>query len=87
MMFESDTLDFAYNEEHFTAAAARLAKRFGVYVRVVQENGPGGGWPLVTIVGEVEDVSKCIRECWVSGDDEQDAYTITMALAGGGYVA
>lgn len=85
-IFESGTLDMAYNEETFEAAAARLAKRFGVHVRVMQKNGPGGGWPLVTIVGELEDVAKCIRECWVSGDKNDDDSILAHALAEGGYV-
>lgn len=86
-LFESDVLDFAYTEDTAEMAYAHLAKRFGVHVHVMKENGPGGGWPMVTVIGEVEDVARCIRECWVSGDRNQDDETLALALAGGSYLS
>jgi hypothetical protein len=44
-----ETRDFAINE---------VATRFNLTGEVIQESGPGGGWPVVRFTGELTDVQR-----------------------------
>jgi len=86
-IFESGELEFAYDDVTADAAAARIAKRFGVLIRFTRDaRASSMGWPTATVIGELNDVARTIRECWVSGDDAEDAEILAHALAEGSYI-
>lgn len=62
-------VDFAHEGNiHWALALLRFTKEHGVAVRVEQEDGPGGGWPEVTIVGTREQIAAVVRHRCGSDD-------------------
>lgn len=51
-------------------AIAELQAAYAVAMAVVDPHGPGGGWPVVKVEGEAEEVRRLLRERW--GADELD---------------
>jgi hypothetical protein len=75
-------LDMAYSEPTMQESAANVATRFGVLVEIVREDGPGGSWPEVAVIGTPAQVVKMMTSegGWSSGSDEDDAEALYYAL-------
>lgn len=78
-LYQSGELDMAYDNS-FEADAATLARDFGVYVKVVEQHGPSGGWPIVRLCGTAEAIEKAVRTAWDCGDAEENTRLVTLAL-------
>jgi hypothetical protein len=75
----TEPLDFCF-DQGLRSTLIALENRYDVQMLVVNHRGPGGGWPEVTITGAPENVERCIRESWTSGDDEQDEELVRLVM-------
>lgn len=82
-VFQSGELDFAYDDTNFDSACARMAARYGVYVKHVNDAKDASGWPVVRLVGTLGSVSSAVTESWQSGDAETDREVALHAIADG----
>lgn len=62
-------VDLAFEDETLGEALGRLvrditASELLVAVRLVQEHGPGGGWPVVELVGPARHVTNALVLLW-----------------------
>jgi hypothetical protein len=57
----SVTLDFAYTEATLAEALANVSAAWGISCTVVNEHGPGGGWPEVKFFGFTDRIEKMLR--------------------------
>jgi hypothetical protein len=64
-------LDVAYDET-LEDALATIPKNIAVTYRVVDPNGPGGGWPVIAFTGKRKAIKRLVRE-WYSPDDQETA--------------
>lgn len=71
MIVTTDWIDMAY-DGGLRTTVLDLERRYGIAVTVMNANGPGGGWPEVTLSGERRDVERALREQWATGDAEAD---------------
>lgn len=64
-------VDFAFEGERasYREELKASAEKFGLEVRVLQEEGPGGGWPEVEYVGTFEAVRALCE--WRGADDAE----------------
>lgn len=60
----TEPIDFCYDEDTYVAAARRVANQFQVAVTLLNEEGPGGGWPEVSLSGSRDNVLRALREGW-----------------------
>lgn len=58
-------IDFAYGEESYREARRVFENRFpGVELTCVRTHGPGGGWPVVTLSGHLDEVTFALSVGW-----------------------
>jgi hypothetical protein len=81
MIMTSKPLDFAYDTATFEEAADQLFDEFHTIVTVVGDHSSGGGWPVVVLTGEWENVVKAVKERWQSGDEVADAALVAEVTA------
>lgn len=67
------TQDLAYEEESLEECIAQMSADFGVSISVLELEGPGGGWPLVKIVGYADKVRTILHDAWGMTDPDIDA--------------
>lgn len=74
-------LPMAYSDTTPQSAARRIAERFGLIVEISAGEGPGG-WPEVSVIGTPKQIMEAITDegGWSSGDDEQDAELVYLAM-------
>lgn len=64
-------LDLAYDDDlGLQGAIDKLRREFEVETVVTREDGPGGGWPEVTVTGQVDRVIAALIEAWGMGTQE-----------------
>lgn len=64
-------LDFAWDGyPTLEIGIAETAAEFGVSIKVLQVNGPGGGWPEIEVTGLRNKVEHLLRKGWQMGDQE-----------------
>jgi hypothetical protein len=74
------TVDYAYDGDGDTleVAVAKVAAEFGVSINVLEERGPGGGWPEIAITGLRANVLRVLKDAkkgWGMSDE-----AVLMAL-------
>lgn len=84
--FLTGEIDFAYSDPTLHIAIARFVREHQVGVMVTNEHGPGGGWPVVKLMGPLDLIVPAVLEGWKSGDDEHDQYVLHTLLAEGEYL-
>ena len=61
-------VDVAFEDERFSELLERLGKEVpSAFVRIVELEGPGGGWPLIEVIIPKADVRKFAE--WYCEDD------------------
>lgn len=64
-------LDMAYEADiGFVATCQELSRRYDMVVVLIKANGPGGGWPVVKLVGERGLVRQALSAEWGFDPDE-----------------
>ena len=68
------SLDLCFEGQTLEEAIADVKERYGVEVEVLQEHGPGGGWPFVSLSGTPDQLRKALREYWDLDDKDLAGY-------------
>jgi len=69
----SIVLDMAYDEPTLEEAIIRVETEFGLKLEVVNENGPGGGWPEIKFIGDKSEIIRFLDEAY-GMDDPMSIY-------------
>lgn len=69
-------LDVAFDTETPEETLNEIAADYGIDYTIINDNGPAGGWPEVKFAGTKENLAHMIRNCYASGDEDQDQEVI-----------
>lgn len=64
--------DFAYNEATVELGIATVSAKFGISIEVVEDHGPGGGWPVVRLTGLRPNLRRALLEAWAYTEPDVD---------------
>lgn len=67
---KSTTVDMCFGDEGLEAAIADVKEKYGVDVKVLEEHGPGGGWPFVELSGTRDQLVAALKGSWDATDEE-----------------
>lgn len=73
-------IDFAYNNDLETILE-HLWREYHIGVAVVRASGSAGGWPVVKLIGNRDDVERALRGMWSTGDAQDDDALVCEMLA------
>lgn len=80
----TEELDLAYDEDTLEEAAARIMRDYQLHVEHVATPSElmamHGAWPVVRLIGDVKNVVRFLMECYSTGDDHDDLWTLRYAL-------
>jgi hypothetical protein len=62
--------DFCYEEFENLDEGLEWIRTKGVEVRLLQESGSGGGWPVIELSGSREAVTRLLKESWNASDND-----------------
>lgn len=66
-------VDFCYND-NLEAALERAFKDYDLTYEVITRHGPGGGWPIVEITGDREELVRWLINIY--DDDNLELYRV-----------
>lgn len=78
-MAQALNLDVAYEGETLEDAISELTKDIDVTAEVVNERGPGGGWPVVRFVAESEDGLNALLQRYDPDNQADRVYLKSLA--------
>jgi hypothetical protein len=59
--------DFAYESEQEFWDFVKKGKKYGIKVLIEDPEGPGGGWPVLTMFGKRDNMKKFLSETYLDG--------------------
>lgn len=67
-------VDFYYDDDNLEDALERAFEGYDLTYEVITKQGPGGGWPVVEITGDREELARWLINSY--DDEDLDLYKV-----------